>query len=193
MTNIDTTPSDGSLVLRGHTIKVDSDIGRQFAVDCVRFIEGLVSEEQLRKKYALVTDAAWRELSDIEPLQLLIGQLREKRIRSGEAQREKASLRWASAIDIVHAIVQDPTASAKHRLDGARELRACAGAGAEDKLVDGRDRIVITLNFGTHKVIKDVELKPLRAEERSPAERAPLVIEHEDEMPEPRPTGIPVW
>jgi hypothetical protein len=116
-------PTSGTVTLRGHKIEIDSDVGRAFAVDCCRFIEGLINEEQLRKKYGLLTDAAWRELSDIEPLQLLIGKLKDDRIRDGTAQREKASLRWNSAIDVVDAIVQDPTASAKHRLDGARELR----------------------------------------------------------------------
>jgi hypothetical protein len=166
----------GHVVLRGHVVEIDSDVGRAFAVDCVRFIEGLIGEEQLRKKYSLLTDAQWRQLSDIEPLQLLIGRIKEERIRSGEAQREKASLRWNSAIDVVDAIVQDPTASAKHRLDGARELRACA-TGTEDSKPDARDRFTININFGTAKVQREIELTPIKHDES-------------DDLPDPRATGI---
>jgi hypothetical protein len=107
---------------------------------------------------------------------LLIGRIKEERIRSGEAQREKASLRWNSAIDVVDAIVQDPTASAKHRLDGARELRACAVGTAEDK-PDERSRFTITINFGTAKVHREIELTPVKHDEN-------------DDLPEPRATGI---
>jgi hypothetical protein len=190
MTNIE--PSGGTVVLRGHTIAIDSDIGRQFAIDCVRFIEGILTEEQLRKKFGLLTDAQWRELSDIEPLQLLIGRIKEERIRDGTAQREKASLRWNSAIDVIDSIVRDPTTPVRARIDGARELRACS-TGTEDNKPDARERFTIHINFGSYKLHRDAELKPIRAEERSPIrteEREPLTIEHEDDMPEPRPTGI---
>jgi hypothetical protein len=173
-------PAGGTVTLRGHRIEVDSDVGRAFAIDCCRFIEGLIGEEALRKKYGLLTDASWRELSDIEPLQLLIGKLKEERVRSGEAQREKAAQHWLTAVDVVSEIVRDPTASAKHRLDGARELRACA-TGTEDNKPDARERFVININFGTQKVHRDIELTPIA--------REPLTIE-DDNLPEPRPTGI---
>jgi hypothetical protein len=156
MTNIE--PVGSTLVLRGHSIAVDSDVGHAFAIDCCRFIENLVSEEALRKKYQL-DDAGWRQLELIEPLQLLVGRIMEERVRDGTAQREKASLRWLSAIDVVDAIVQDPSAPARHRLDGARELRACAGGEPEHKQ-NSREMFHITLNFGTVKVQRDVELKP---------------------------------
>jgi len=45
--------ANGSLILRGVKVDVNSDVGHQFAIDCVRFVEGLVTEAQLRKKYAL--------------------------------------------------------------------------------------------------------------------------------------------
>jgi hypothetical protein len=170
------TPNGGHVTLRGHAVAVDSDVGRAFAVDCVRFIENLIDETQLRKKYALLNEEIWRQLETNEPLQLLVGKIREERLRDGTAQREKASLRWNSAIDVVDAIVQDPTASAKHRLDGARELRACA-TGTEDSKPDARERFTININFGTSKlsVVKDV---------------TPVKHDEDDDMPEPRVTGI---
>jgi hypothetical protein len=114
-------------------------------------------------------------LSDNEPLQLLVGRLKEERIRSGEAQREKAALRWNSAIDVVHAIVCDPAAPSRARLDGARELRASAGGEPEHKQNE-RERFIINLNFGSNKVHKEIELTP----------RPP-----EPEDDEYQPTGLP--
>jgi hypothetical protein len=42
-------PSGGSVVLRSIKIDLNSEIGHAFVTDCVRFIEGLITEEQLRK------------------------------------------------------------------------------------------------------------------------------------------------
>jgi hypothetical protein len=155
----------GSLVLRGHKIETGSDIGHAFAVDCCRFIENLISEEALRKKYGLITDASWRELEMVEPLQLLIGRIKEERIRDGTAQREKAALRWNSAIDVIDRIVQDETAPSRARLDGAKELRACAAGTEANTPASDKERFTITLVFGkAHTVNKVVDLKPIKSE-----------------------------
>jgi hypothetical protein len=89
---------------------------------------------------------------------------------------------------VVNAIVQDPTASAKHRLDGARELRACAGGEAENK-PNERERYIINISFGKHKINKTVDLKPIKIEddELIEATREPMTIEQEREY---RPTGL---
>ena len=55
MTNL-TEFSDGSgsaVTLRGIAVPLDGDVARVFVTDCVKFIEGLLTEEQLRKKYQL--------------------------------------------------------------------------------------------------------------------------------------------
>jgi hypothetical protein len=169
-------PSGGHVVLRGRRIEAGTDIYHQFAIDCCRFIENLIDEQQLRKKYGLLTDAQWRDLSEIEPLQLLIGKIKEERVRSGEAQREKAAIHWLAAVDTVHAIVQDPTAPSRARLDGARELRACAVGTADDK-PDERSRFTININFGTAKIHREIELTPVKHDDG-------------DDLPEPRETGI---
>jgi hypothetical protein len=66
-TNIE--PINGAtVVLRGRAVEVDSDVGQAFTADCVRFIEGIVTEEQLRKKYDL-DDDSWRQLASHDALQ----------------------------------------------------------------------------------------------------------------------------
>jgi hypothetical protein len=180
MTNLtEFNDGGGHVTLRGHTVAVDSDIGHAFGVDCCRFIENLIDEPQLRKKYGLLSDETWRQLETNEPLQLLVGRIKEERIRDGTAQREKAALRWNSAIDVIDSIVQDPSAPARHRLDGARELRACAGGEPEHKPND-RERFVININFGTARVHREIELTP------RPPEPDDLTIDEEY-----RPTGLP--
>jgi hypothetical protein len=170
----------GHVVLRGHAIAIDSDIGHAFVTDCVRFIEGLITEEALKSKYGL-TEEGWRSLAANEPLQQRVGTEKQRRIVSGDCAREKAAHLFVKAVDVVGDIVQDPTASAKHRLDGARELRTAAQGGAETNTQSG-DRVIINLNFGTHKLTKDVVLKPVVRE---------LTIEPDDDGP--RPTGLPIW
>jgi hypothetical protein len=159
MANID-EPSGGSVVLRNVTIALDSDIGHAFTVDCCRFVEGLVTEEQLRKKY-LLDDAQWRGLAENEELQRLVGAQKERRIYNGEAAREKAAHLFVTAPDVLGGILADNTALPKHRIDAARELRAVASVGPEIAAPD-RERFTIHINLGgdhvLHKVIEPEEL-----------------------------------
>jgi hypothetical protein len=164
-----------SLVLRGVKVDVNSDVGHQFAIDCTRFVEGLVTEVQLRKKYAL-DDREWEALADHEELQRAVGAQKERRIRSGEAAREKAAALFVEAPAVLGGIMSDTAASPRHRVDAIRELRACAG-GAEDTTKTDKERFIIRINFGTQKLHREIDLKPVKPEQES------LVIEskHEDE------------
>jgi hypothetical protein len=117
-------------------------------------------------------DAGWQQLAVNEPLQQRVGAQKEKRIRNGEVAREKAAHLFVEAPTVLGDILRDPTNSPRHRVDAIRELRACAGVGAEDKPADERERFVININFGKGNAIhKTVELKPLepkRDEEDKP-------------------------
>jgi len=46
---------NGSVILRGIKIDLDTDIGNGFVIDCTRHVEELVSAEQLKAKLALRT------------------------------------------------------------------------------------------------------------------------------------------
>ena len=167
-------PSGGSVVLRGIEIDLASDVGMAFTMDCCRFIEGLVTEEVLSKKFEL-DDAAWRQLETNEPLQRAVGAQKEKRVRSGEAAREKAAHLFLAAPDVLSTIMTDATASPRHRVDACRELRATAQVGSENKPADERERFVINISFGKQTLHRDIELKPIASE------REPLAIESEHE------------
>jgi hypothetical protein len=45
--------SGSAVTPRGIAVPLDGDVARVFVTDCVKFIEGLLTEEQLRKKYQL--------------------------------------------------------------------------------------------------------------------------------------------
>jgi hypothetical protein len=164
-----------SLILRGVKVDVNSDVGHQFAIDRTRFVEGLVTETQLRKKYAL-DDREWEALANHEELQRAVGAQKERRIRSGEAAREKAAALFVEAPAVLGEIIKDNAASPRHRVDAIRELRASA-SGAEDTAKADKERFVIRIDFGSHKIRREIDLKPVKPEQES------LVIEskHEDE------------
>ena len=167
-------PANGSLILRGVKVDVNSDVGHQFAIDCTRFVEGLITEMQLRKKYAL-DDKEWEALAEHEELQRAVGAQKERRIRTGEAAREKAAALFVEA-PAKGDIIRDNAASPRHRVDAIRELRACA-SGAEDTTKTDKERFIIRIDFGSHKIRREIDLKPIKPE------REPLTIEskHEEE------------
>jgi hypothetical protein len=136
----------GHVTLRGHRIAVDSDIGAAFTTDCVRFVEGLVNEEALRKKYQL-DDAAWQLLEANEPLQRAVGAEKEKRIRNGTAAQEKVAHLFVEAPGILGTIMNDTAASARHRIEACRELRQVALPAAE-AAAGTNQTFTTTLNFG---------------------------------------------
>jgi len=121
---------NGSVILRGIKIDLDTDIGNGFVIDCTRHVEELVSAEQLKAKYQL-TEEAWRQLADNEPLQQAVERQKERRIRSGEAAREKAQHLFLTAPNVLSTILNDSTASPRHRIEAARELRQTAAVGSE--------------------------------------------------------------
>jgi hypothetical protein len=175
-TNGITDPASATVVLRGRAVEVDSDVGQAFAADCSRFIENLVTEEQLRRKYEL-DDDGWRQLASNDALQHAVGAAKERRIRSGQAAQEKAAHLFVSCPEVLGGIVNDTGAPARSRIEAIRELRqvAIAGPGANTP-ADDREKFVIRINFGTNKIHKEIELKPIKPEQESLA----IAPEHED-------------
>ena len=113
-------------------ISLESDLGRELIVDCVRFAEGILTEQQVRKKFRF--DAgAWEALGSNEELIEKIEAEKLRRMRDGSTKREKAQLLVVKAPDVVAAIMNDDSANARHRIDSAKVLNdfaaPLAGAG----------------------------------------------------------------
>jgi hypothetical protein len=159
MTNAIGHPISGSVTLRGVTIDINSDIGTGFVLDAVRHIEDLMSAEQLRAKYQL-DEEVWRSLATNEPLQYAIERAKERRIRSGDAAREKAQHLFTAAPGILSNIMKNDNAPARNRVDAIRELRQCAGVG-ETTTPGTSDRVSIVINLGAdERLIIDQPKKP---------------------------------
>jgi hypothetical protein len=163
-TNVE--PINGTtVVLRGLAVEVDSTIGHEFTSDCVRFIEGIVTEEQLRKKYS-IDDDGWRLLASHDALQQAVGTVKERRIRNGQAAQEKAAHLFVRCPDVLGGIVNDAGAPARSRIEAIRELRQVAAVGPNTSApADDRERFTINISFGTCKVHKEIDLKPAKPED----------------------------
>jgi hypothetical protein len=70
-------------------VLLDSDLGRELIVDCVRFAEGLLDERAIRKKYRF-DDSAWEALGSNDALIEAVEAEKVRRIRDGSTKREKA-------------------------------------------------------------------------------------------------------
>jgi hypothetical protein len=104
----------------------------------------------------------WRGLVTNEPLQNAIERQKERRIRSGEAAREKAQHLFVNAPGVLSNILNDGNASPRHRIEAARELRQTAAVGPEDAAPAASERFSIVINLGgDEKVIIDQPRKPI--------------------------------
>jgi hypothetical protein len=141
----DSNSQRGSVVLRGIEIDLDSDIGCGFILDCSRFCEGLLAEDQIKSKYGL-NDNAWARLADNAPLLEAVQREKARRVRDGTAAREKAQWLFVQAPDVLGNILNDATASPRHRIEACRELRAVALSGSEATPAAG-DRFIIRIDL----------------------------------------------
>ena len=149
----------GSVVLRGVTVALDTDVGRTFVADCVRHTESLLSDGDIKSKWTL-TDEDWQRLADNAPLLQAVRAERERRIISGDAAREGAQRYFAKAPTVLGDILTDEQVSPRHRIEAARELRQVAGNGP-DTVPGAGEKFVITINLGAdEKLVFEKEISP---------------------------------
>jgi len=155
------TRSAETLILRGVAVPLNSDVGGAFVTDASRNRERLFSDQRLIEKYGL-TMAGWKEIAKNEAFLLAVAAEVERRTYNGDAARERAAKEFTTAPTVLGAILNDKSASPKHRIDAARELRTTANTGA-DKPEDTSDRYIITINLGAdEKLVVDSGPLPRR-------------------------------
>jgi hypothetical protein len=142
----DSNSQCSSVVLRGVEISLDSDVGYGFIIDCSRYLEGLLSEDQIKTKYQF-TDADWERLAENEPLVQAVHREKERRIANGTATREKAQHLFFATPDVLDGIIHDESLSPRHRVDACRELRAVATSGSEESTPARGDRFIIRIDL----------------------------------------------
>jgi hypothetical protein len=130
----------------------------EFITDCARYAEGLLSEEEVKKKHHFA-DETWERLGSADALVEAIKAEKTRRIRNGTTARERAQALFAEAPNVLGNIMNDDGASPRHRIESARELRQIAGTGSESTLAES-ERFIITINLGTEVIHFDKPLAP---------------------------------
>jgi hypothetical protein len=159
-----TKSDDASVILRGVSIPLASDVGGAFITDCSRNRERLFSDQQICEKYGLTMNA-WAEIAQKQAVRLAVNAEHERRTFNGDAAREAAAKFFTKAPEVLDTILQDQRASPRHRIEAARELRATANTGAE-RTSNTSDRFIITIDLGEDKKLEiNKRIAPLTPEE----------------------------
>jgi hypothetical protein len=117
----------------------------EFVTDLSRYCEDIVSEQNVRKKWRL-SESVWTELGEDEAFIEAIKRCREARVRSGAVARERAQKIFTTTPEVLGNILNDDDASARHRIEAAREIRAVAATGPEAQPTT--EMFQITINIG---------------------------------------------
>jgi hypothetical protein len=131
----------------------------EFIADLSRYAEGLLSEQGVKKKHHF-DDDTWARLGDDEALIEAIEAEKVRRIRNGSSARERAQQLFATAPTVLGSILHDDSASARHRIESARELRQIAANGPEAAPAADRFQIIINLGDEVLKFDKSIEINP---------------------------------
>src|SRR5262249_61782522 len=81
-------PNNTTVILRGVSVPLNSDVGGAFTADCARNRERIFSDDQLREKYEISSDADWDKIITNKPLRLAINAECERHMLNGDAARE---------------------------------------------------------------------------------------------------------
>jgi hypothetical protein len=115
--------------------------------DLARYAEGLCTEAAIRRKYRdTLNDEAWATLGTDDLLVEMVEAEKLRRIRNGSFKRERAQQHVTRAPDVLAAIMDDPKANARHRVDSARALDSLAANGPKDAFE--QEKIVIRIDLG---------------------------------------------
>src|SRR5262245_5696015 len=118
----------------------------ELIADLARFSEGVLTEQQIRRKWRHLDNKVWDAPDDA--LVDAVEAERVRRIRSGRAAREKAQNLAIQAPDIVAADGNSP----RHRIEAAKHLHAVADNGPEvapAAAAAERFQIIIDLSAGS--------------------------------------------
>jgi hypothetical protein len=143
---VTTAGSAGTVILRGVTVTLDTEVGRAFVTDCARNTEGLTPDDEIKTKYEL-SDEEWERLAGNTPVLHAVRAERRRRIANGDAAREGAQRFFAKAPDVLGGILTNDLVSPRHRIDAAKELREVAGNGPDAKPETG-EKFLIIINLG---------------------------------------------
>jgi hypothetical protein len=118
---------------------------RELVADLSRFAEGVLTEQQVRRKWRHLDQSVWDAPDDA--LVDAVEAERVRRIRTGTNVREKAQLLHTRAPDILSEIMTGD-ASPRHKIESARALGQIATPVANPAPAADASRFVIQINLG---------------------------------------------
>jgi hypothetical protein len=131
----------------------------ELVTDLARFAEGICTEAAVRRKYRnILNDEAWTTLGKDDLLVEMVEAEKVRRVRNGSFKRERAQQHVTRAPDVLAAIMDDPKASARHRVDSVKALDALADPGPQ--AAAEQERIVIKIDMGADLRAKGQEPNP---------------------------------
>jgi hypothetical protein len=139
-------PPEDTIVLRGRLTPLSHEDAKAFIIDCSRVAEGVTTTAKILFKYEL-TPEAWQELQANLPLDRLVRQEAERRIRNGSAAQELAQVNMPLAQTTLREILNDPKASPGYRVAAAKETREAATAARQHP--GAGQQFSISINLGT--------------------------------------------
>jgi hypothetical protein len=140
------------VILNGREIALDSDTGRKLVVACTRAAEGLVKDTDIIEEFE-ISISEWENVKTNVKLGRAIRDMGRQRVASGQRAREAAQGIFVKAPAVLDGIMSSEQASARHRIEAAREIRqvAIGGDGAENT-PDAGEKFVITINLGADHI-----------------------------------------
>jgi hypothetical protein len=126
--------------------------------DLARYAEGLYTRQQIKKKWRELTDEDWKRAGSDEALLEAIEAEKVRRIRNGQAKREKAQQHIVKAPDVLSTIMSDPKSNARHVVDAIKTLDHLADPGSQT--APATDRFVIHIDLTADAKLKGIEPDP---------------------------------
>jgi hypothetical protein len=132
--------------LHGQSVQLEDDF--ELIENLARYAEGLLSEKDVKKRHHF-DNATWKRLGKNDALVEKIEAEKLRRIRNGQAKREKSQQLVVKAPDVLSEIMLNAGASPKHRIDSAKVLDQFAANGPEGAPASDRFQITIVLSADT--------------------------------------------
>jgi hypothetical protein len=112
--------------------------------DLTRFAEGIYTESAVRKKWRL-SEETWELLGADDELVRAIEEAKTRRVRSGALKRELAQGHVVRGVGVLAAIMDDPKANHRHKVDAIKTLDALADNGP--KVAAGEEKVFIRIDL----------------------------------------------
>jgi hypothetical protein len=130
---------------------IDLANNSELIADLARFSEGVLTEQQIRRKWRHLDNSVWDAPDDA--LVDAVEAERVRRIRTGTSPREKAQLLHTKSPDILSEIMTSDV-SPRHKIESARALGQIATPVSTPAPVANAERFVIQINLGNDEVLR---------------------------------------